>query len=110
MRGIFYETAWSRSAARGILQKAKVPVTDPNVMRVIQRRLDFTEDEWSYFALEYLREQQIFSIIPMIVQTNKIWRACESCQDTFHFNIPSICYGCRDSNRKIVTESKERNP
>lgn len=106
LRGIFFESQWARASARGILQRVGMPLNDPNIMRVIQRRLDFTDDEWSYFAIEYLRDQTLISLLPMIVNTNVIWRHCPECQETFSVNLPSICYACRDFQRKVVQSAK----
>jgi hypothetical protein len=108
-RGLFYETAWDTAAAKGILLRLRLPVTEPNQRRTAGRRLDFTDDEWSYFALEYLRDQTLFALLPLIDNTNRVWRICTGCDKHFHFNIPLICYDCREDNRRLVVDAKGGN-
>lgn len=105
-RGLFYESAWETAAAKGILLRLRLPITEPNQRRTASRRLDFTDDEWSYFALEYLRDQTLFSLLPLIDNTNRVWRICASCDKHFHFNIPTICFDCKEDNRRIVSDAK----
>jgi hypothetical protein len=106
LRGIFYDSQWNRAAAIGILQRIRIPVSDPNIMRVVQRKLDFTEDEWSWFSIEYLRDQTLMSLLPIIVVTNELWRVCRDCSDTFSFHVPGICWTCKGISRKTVENSK----
>lgn len=105
-RGLFYESAWETAAAKGILMRLKIPATEPNQRRTVGRRLDFTDDEWSYFALEYLRDQTLFSLLPLIDNTNRVWRICSNCDRHFHFNIPMICYDCREDGKRFVSDVK----
>jgi hypothetical protein len=105
-RGLFYETAWDTAAVKGMLIRLKLPLSDPNQKRALTRRNDFTDDEWSYFALEYLRDQTLFAMLPLIDDTNRIWRVCEGCEKHFYFNIPRICYECKEDNRRIVEGAK----
>lgn len=108
-KGLFFENQWDVSAAKGILHRLKIQTTDPNVRRLMSRKLDFTDDEWSYFALEYLRDQTLFSLLPMIDVTNRIWKICEECQQHFHYNIPRSCKDCWDVRKGIIGDAKGGN-
>ena len=98
-RGIFYDNQWDVSAVKGMFDRLRFKWTDADVMRGLSRKLDFTDDEWAYFALEYLRDKTLFSLLPMIECTNRIWKICEACEGHFHYNVPPVCWNCRGKSR-----------
>lgn len=105
-RCLFYDNQWDVAAARGMLQRLGMKVTEGDVRKALSRKLDFTDDEWSYFAIEHLRDMTLFSLLPLIDFSNRLWKICESCQKHFYFNLPRNCYECKEYDRRVMSDAK----
>lgn len=106
LRSILYEAAWNKAAAQAILERLKLPADPKGLQTVLGTRLDFVDEEWSYFALEYFREKTMGSVIPMIMVSVGVYRSCRECEEDFFFNYPSFCRECKDRQRKLYEQAK----
>lgn len=95
-KGIFHESQWDLAACRGIMSKLRLDDKDEQYKLILSKKRDFTDGEWIYFAFDFLRDQTIMSLLPIVDNRNRVYRNCEDCDRGFHFNIPIRCYECKE--------------
>jgi hypothetical protein len=106
IKNMMHERFFNESAARGILIRIKGPIDDASITKVIQAKMSFTDDQWSYMALEFFRDQMIGALFPVLKPSEGFWKNCTDCQDDFYFYLPKRCKKCWEANRSIIQDAK----
>ena len=106
LKSISSEPGWNRFAAEAVLLRIKLPSSDENIRIIIGAKLDFNDEEWSYFALEFLRDQTLQALFPVIVKKDGVHRTCMECQEDFFFPFPRRCRDCFQKQRRIYEDAK----
>ena len=106
VRALFWAPAWDKSAARTILSRLKLPVTEENLSLIQSSRQDFNDEEWSYFSLEYLRDQPLGSLFTVFSREEGVYRKCTECQEDFYARLPRLCRNCYEKRKNFIEETK----
>lgn len=106
IRGVFWDPAWDKAAARTILTRLRLPIVEENLTLILQSKLDFTDEEWANFALEYLRDQPLGSLYLMFSREEGTYRKCTECQDDFFYKFPKLCRDCFGKRKQFFQDAK----
>jgi hypothetical protein len=106
LKNMMHERFFNESSARGILMRIKGPIDDASIGKVITAKLAFTDDQWSYMALEFFRDQMIGAIFPVLKPSFDFWNNCIDCNDDFRYYIPRRCKKCWEAKKDIIQDAK----
>ena len=97
---------WDEAAAHAILARFRLPHSTENMELVVKTRSTFTDEQWSWLAMEFYKDQPASVLYTVLKPSDGYFKSCQECGDDFYFYLPKRCKKCHDEFRAAVADAK----